>query len=188
MREPIIDQNDSSLIARAVRPRGIWLTSSTAIAIIRPVEWLLRDMILVLILCVVAGNGYYKISEQINPVVFEHGTLNIWFESDLPRNFVDMNYHDSDFYTTHRHPLVPLIGFSPVYILKKVFGLSAVTAVRVTLAVVASLWLSGIFVVLRLMHCRPFDALLFTLLAMTSAAAIFWLVVPETRSFGSLTI
>jgi len=50
------------------------------------------------------------------------------------------------------------------------------------------LWFSSLFILLRLIGCRQFDAALFSILAATSAAAIFWFVIPETYSFGSLSI
>jgi len=66
--------------------------------------------------------------------------------------------------------------------------LEPITAVRIVIAAVASLWFSSLFILLRLIGCRQFDAALFSILAATSAAAMFWFVIPETYSFGSLSI
>jgi hypothetical protein len=147
-----------------------------------------RDAGIALVLSLVAAYGSYTLSERIDPVIFEYPTVNTWFDADIPRNFVDMNHRDSEYYTTHRHPLLPLIEFPPVYVLKRAFGFDPITAVRITVAAVASIWLASFFVVFRLLGCARSDAVLFSMVAITSAAAMFWLVVPETPLFGSLTI
>ncbi|HLO01339.1 MAG TPA: hypothetical protein VK208_22965, partial [Pyrinomonadaceae bacterium] len=147
-----------------------------------------RDDIIALTLCVIAAWGSYDLSRRIDPVIFEIGTLNIWFDADIPRIFVDMNYRDSELYTTKRHPLTPLLEYSPVYLMRKVLAFDRVTAVHLTMALLAAVWAGMFYVVLRLIGCRRFDALLFSILALTSSAAMFWLVVPETISFGSVTI
>jgi len=151
-------------------------------------DWVRHDWIIALLLSVVAAFGSYQISRQIDPVVFDLSTLNIWFDADIPRNFVDMNHRDSEYFTTHRHPLLPVVEYPPVYLLKKLLGLTPVTAVRITLAGIASFWLGGFFIILRFMGCRRADAFLFSLLAITSASAFFWLVVPETPVFAAPTI
>jgi len=64
--------------------------------------------------------------------------------------------------------------------------LEPITAVRIVIAAVALVQLA--VHLLRLIGCRQFDAALFSILAATSAAAMFWFVIPETYSFGSLSI
>jgi hypothetical protein len=155
---------------------------------VAPVKRVWRDALIGVILCVFAAHSCFKISQRIDSVIFDFTTLNIWFDADVPRNFIDMNTRDSEFYTSHRHPLLPLLEYPPVYTLKKAFGLDPVTAVHITLAAVAGLWVAGFFAVLRFIGCRRLDALLFSLLGTTSAAAMFWFVVPETPLFASVTI
>ena len=149
---------------------------------------LLRDAVIIIAFCITAAAGSWELSRRIDPVIFEIGSLNIWFDADIPRIFVDMNYRDSELYTTKRHPLVPLMEYPPVYLLKRLMGLDPVTAVHVTVAALAALWAGLFFIVLRLVGCRRIDALVFTLLALVSSSAMFWLVVPETLPFGSVTI
>jgi hypothetical protein len=60
----------------------------------------------------------------------------------------------SNHYRVKVHPLFSLIAFSPVYVLRKPLGIDAITAVRLVIAAVASLWLGTMFVLLRLIGCR----------------------------------
>ncbi len=69
-------------------------------ATISRVATLWRDDVIALTLCIIAAWGSYDLSRRIDPVVFEIGTLNVWFDGDIPRIFTDMNYRDSELYTT----------------------------------------------------------------------------------------
>ena len=146
-----------------------------------------QDFLLVIILAIVAGLASYGCAQFISPILFENPSWDVWFESDLPRSFANMIVRWSNHYRTSVHPLFSLIAFPPTYILHQL-GLEAVTAVRIVIALVASLWISTLFILLRLIGCRPLDTTLFSLLGIISAAAIFWFAVPETYSFGSLSI
>jgi hypothetical protein len=151
------------------------------------IHLLWQDILIVIVLAVVAGLASYGCAQFISPILFENPSWDLWFESDLPRSFANMISRESNHYRTSVHPLFSLIAFPPVYILNTV-GLEAITSVRIIIALVASLWISTLFTLLRLMDCRQLDAILFSLLGTTSAAAIFWFAVPETYSFGSLSI
>ncbi len=116
-------------------------------------------------------------------------THSIWFEADLSRNFLDMsNRHATNPLTTGAHPLFPLLTYPWVSGLRVVLGVEPLVAVRAFMAVLAAFWLSTLFFLLRLIGCRRLDAVLFSLLAATSAAAVFWFVVPETYPLGSWAI
>jgi hypothetical protein len=147
-----------------------------------------RDLLLAVILAAFAASGSYILSGRIDRVIFEQRALDIWFDGDIPKVFDDMNYRDNQSYMTLRHPVLPFIEYPPVYILKKLFAVDPVTAVRITIGGVAFLWFGTFFVILRLTGCRRPDALLFSLLALTSASAMFWMVVPESFLFGSASI
>ncbi|MBD3243667.1 MAG: hypothetical protein GF331_23960, partial [Chitinivibrionales bacterium] len=135
-----------------------------------------------------AGVASYLGARSIDPVALGWDTGNCWFKADLFRVYGNMISVFSNHSRTNVHPLFSLIAFPPVRLLQTVFGLGALTAVRVVVAGVAAVWSMALFALLRLIGCHRFDAALFTLLGMTSAAAVFWFVVPETYSFGSLTI
>jgi hypothetical protein len=149
------------------------------------------DILLVVVLAAIAGLASYQGAQFIDPSIFNEDPLDVdstWFEADVVRAFTNMSDRSSNHYRTKVHPLFPLISYAPVYTLKKTLGLQAVNAVQIVIASVASLWIGALFILLRLVGCRKFDALSFSVLAMTGAAAIFWFVVPAKYSFGSLSI
>lgn len=117
------------------------------------------------------------------------GYDDIWFDadvSDLHQRLTTGNYEQNH---TVRHPLVPLMARLPMRLfLRAVPGADPVNVVRSGLTVVAALWASLLFLTLRLVGCRRSDATLFSLVGLTSAAAMFWLVVPDTFALGSLGI
>ena len=61
-------------------------------------------------------------------------------------------------------------------------------AVRIVTAALAAVWAALFSVILRAVGCRTLDATPSTMDAGSSASAIFWLVIPETYSFASITI
>ena len=148
-----------------------------------------RDIIIILVLGILGSLASYFSSQCIDSVIFvEPKTMSKWFQADIPRVFANMTTRLSNHYRVKVHPLFSLIAFPPVYVLKNALGIAPLTAVRLVIALVASFWVSTLFTVLRLIGCRLFDAILFSILGATSASAIFWFSVPETHSFGSLSI
>lgn len=145
--------------------------------------WL--DILIVIFLAVTAIFVSYRGTQLVDSVIFYLN--NFWFEADIPRVFSNMLFRWGDHYRTKVHPLFSLIAYPPVFGLTSL-GVEPITAVRTVIAAVASLWLSLLFIVLRLVGCRRFDAVLFSILAATSSAAMFWLIVPETFSFGSVSL
>ena len=85
------------------------------------------------------------------------------------------------------HPLFSLTAYIPTFLLKHI-GVEKITATRIVFSVVAALWLSAMFILLRLTGCRKLDAILFSALSALSAAAMFWFIVPESYPFASLSI
>ena len=147
-----------------------------------------RDILLVIAIAAVAGFASYQGARLINPVIFNPQADDVWFESDISRVFRNMTQQGSDHYRTKVHPLFSLIAFPPVYLLRTLLDIEAIMAVRIIIAAVACLWISVLFILLRLIGCHRFDATLFSVLAATSAAAMFGFVVTETYSFGSLSL
>lgn len=146
------------------------------------------DILCGLLLGTAAGVASWLGARSIDPVALGWDTQNCWFKADLFRVFGNMVSVFSNHSRTNVHPLFPLVAFPPVQLLQSVFGLDRLIAVRAVFAGVAAAWGIALFVLLRLIGCKRFDAVLFTLMGMSSAAAIFWFTVPETYSFGSLTI
>ncbi len=146
-----------------------------------------QDILIVLILAVAAGFASYSLAQLISPDSLKRGGT-IWFEADIPRVFSNMTDRFSNHYRVKVHPLFSLIGYFPVYLLRKFFDFELIVAVKTVIAIVASLWLGTLFIVLRLIGCCRWDAMLFSLLGAISAASVFWFTVPETYPFGSLSI
>ncbi|MGH7999796.1 MAG: hypothetical protein ACREPR_10305, partial [Brasilonema sp.] len=146
-------------------------------------HWL--DILLISILAVGVAFASYQGAKLINPLILQ--TYNVWFDVDSPRVFANMTARHSDHYRVKVHPLFSLIAFIPTFFLIKILSIEPIIAVRLVIAAVAALWMSALFVLLRVIGCYRLDAMLFSLVAATSASAIFFLVIPETHSFGALS-
>jgi hypothetical protein len=144
------------------------------------------DILIALSLVIIGGVASYLGAQLIDPISVY--VWDSWFGSDMPRVFANMTSRGSDHYRVKVHPLFSLIAYPPVIVLEKVLHLAPIIAERIVISATAALWLATLFITLRLLGCRRFDALLFSFLGATSAAAIFWFTVPETYSFGSLSI
>ena len=148
-----------------------------------------RDLGLASALAIGAGVAAFAGAQCIPSKVAASGFYyNVWFEADPSRVVANMSSLDSDQYRTGVHPLFPLMTYPLVKLLRTVGGLPPFTAIRIVMVTLASLWVGTLFILLRTLGCHRFDAALFTLLAAASASAMFWLVMPETYAFGSLTI
>jgi hypothetical protein len=145
-----------------------------------------RDLLIVLVLALGAGSAFYHASGVLPPILLK--TYDVWFESDLARVYDNMAYRWSDHYRTKVHPLFSLFTHPVVYGLTQIAGLDPATSIRVFNAVIAGVWIAVLFMILRLIGCRLFDAALFSLVAGCSAASIFWFTVPETYPLGSVSI
>lgn len=99
-----------------------------------------------------------------------------------------MAVYEVDHYRTDLHPLFVILSMPIVYALKATLSIDSVTSVRLVTAQIAALWFGLLFVLLRIIGCRSFDATLFSIFAGTSAASIFWFVMPETYQLGSATM
>lgn len=146
------------------------------------------DIVIVVVLAGVAGFASYQTGHKLYPMIADSQTMDIWFQCDAPRVFDDMSKYDAPHDRTTVHPLLVLLVFPLVSVVKTVFFFTPIAAVRIVMASAAALWVSSLFVILRLMGCRQLDAILFSILGAISAAAVFWLAVPDSYPFGGLTI
>jgi hypothetical protein len=112
----------------------------------------------------------------------------VWFEADVDRVFADMTDRGANHYKTTVHPLFPLLLYPVTHTTQTLFHLDAIRAVRAVIAAAAGLWLAAFYFLLRLLRCRPLDAVVFALVAASTSAGLFWTAIPETYLFGSLTI
>ncbi|MFZ1764140.1 MAG: hypothetical protein WAT99_14760, partial [Nitrospira sp.] len=115
-------------------------------------------------------------------------SMDFWFEADTLREISNMSRVHDDHYRTSVHPLFSLITFIPVYIAKHALSTSPLRAVLLITGVVGGLWAGTLYLLFRLLGCRRLDASVFTLLGLCSASALFWLPVPNSYSWGSLSI
>jgi hypothetical protein len=145
-----------------------------------------KSLILAFILSAAFSWATFEGASLIPEIILTTG--DIWFESDTPRVYGNMSDRESPNWRASVHPLFSLIAFPPVFVLKKMFDLPVVLAVKLVMASVAFLWMFVLFLLLRYMGCRVFDAIILGVLSALSAASIFFFVIPETYAFGSGTI
>ncbi len=151
----------------------------------RQIRQNLIDILIIFALVTFGGVASYFGAQLIDPVIVK--LYDVWFGSDTGRIFDSMTIA-TNLSRLSVHPLFALIAFPPVKLLEKILHLNPILSVRIVIASVAAFWLGTLFVTLRLLGCQRLDAILFSLLGAASAAAIFWFTVPETYSFGSLSI
>ncbi len=144
----------------------------------------------VLLLAVAVGALAFAGSYLSDPRFHAWRALDVWFESDAPRVIASLVSRTSEASVNRAdvHPLFLLIGYGPVQFMRIVLHLDTRTAISGVLAAIAGGWTLLLFAVLRTLGLTLLDALLFTLVGLTSATAMFWLMVPETYAFGSVTI
>jgi hypothetical protein len=146
------------------------------------------DVVITAGLALAAALTIYQLQQHIDPIAYDPLTADAWFDADLPRVYANLTNRLSDHYRTATHPLFSLIAYPLVALLTNLFGLQPVSAVRLFVATAAAVWLALLYILLRLVTGRSLDAALFSLVAAVSAAAFFWLTVPETYVFGSITL
>jgi hypothetical protein len=136
----------------------------------------------------IAISTYLGTTAIPEPIFTDFYAQDVWFGSDIPTVFGNITSLNSDFGRNNKHPLFPLIVFPLVFTVGKLFHLDALLAVRVVVVGVAALWICSMYVLFRLMGGDRLEATLFSLLGGVSAAAVFWLVTPESFPLGSVTI
>lgn len=146
-----------------------------------------RDIAIGAALAALAVCGSYYGAQLISSSILEECSFDVWFNGDVVTVYSGMINR----YTSHRseyHPLFSLMTTPFVYLLKLGFHIEPLAAVRILLSFVAALWSGSLYSVSRMIGCRRVEASLVTLLGMASAGSMFWFVVPETYSVGSLSI
>lgn len=151
--------------------------------------WPLRgpDAWLLVVLAIGGGLMSYGGAHRLVPAFASPRVSNAWFEADAKDYSSLMTDRLGVHGETRVHPLFSFIGYLPVKALRTV-GLPSAGAIETVLGLLAAAWAAALFAVLRLMGCGRVGAMLFTLLGINSAAAVFWFALPETWAFGSLTI
>ena len=158
---------------------------------LKSLRWreLLPDVLLIGVLvtsvsvCLVVGFSH------ISPYILHYSTWDYWFESDPPAAVAQMlDRWSHNHYRTSHHPLISIVLFAPVKVLRRVFLLSQENAIRMVLAGFAAIWVTTVFICLRALQLRRADSVVFTILAATSASVVFWFPVPESFGVGACSI
>jgi len=148
-------------------------------------RWQKRLLALAATLCLFFAFSY--LYDQHDTDLPQYGD-NVWFQGDIGRVYGNMNNRLAfGHYRAKVHPLYSLQTYPPTFVLKNIFSDDAKAIKYVTVGI-ATLWLYCLYRLLRLMGCIRTDAFVFSLLGMSSSAALFWLSVSETYALGSISI
>ncbi|MBW4538641.1 MAG: hypothetical protein KME43_05775 [Myxacorys chilensis ATA2-1-KO14] len=146
------------------------------------------DLIILVLLLVFTSLIAYASGQLVDSVILQDYTEDVWFGSDIERVFSNMSSRTAPNFRAKVHPLFSLLAFPLVKVVRAIARTTPATAVMILVAGTTAAWVGLLFVTLRLMGCRRFDATVFSVLALSSAALIFWTTVPETYLFGSLSM
>ena len=146
------------------------------------------DFLILGLLMALAGFLAFAGGQMVDSVIWKDYTEDVWFGSDIERVVVDMSVRYGYHGRIKVHPLFTLLTFPAVTALQVLLRVSAEMAIKLVLAGTTALWVGIFFWILRVMGCRRFDATLFSVLALSSAGVMFWVVLPETYLFGSLSM
>ncbi len=148
-----------------------------------------RDFVLAVVLALLAGCASYTAQLRIDSAIFDCGPKeSTWFHADTTIHYQKMLSRGNTQWSDNAHPLFSVLTVPAVYVFKYGFGFEGLTAVRSVVACLAAAWTVAFFALFRVMGLVRVDAVCFTLLATSSAAAMFWWTVPETYGFASLTV
>src|SRR5215203_955337 len=145
------------------------------------------DAAIALALALLAGVLVWFTATRFDPRFLKEPDGNdVWFEADLPTVSDRILHRWSDQSRNARHPLFPLLTTLPLNVVSAVVGEQ--TAVRLLIVKTAAVWAVALYLLLRAVAPGRLDALIFTALGSVSAAAVFWLPVPETYALGSVSV
>ena len=111
----------------------------------------------------------------------------VWFEGDQPTVADRMLHRWSDQSRNARHPLFPLLGSLPVHAFVAA-GLPEPVALRLVVVAFAVLWSGTLYIFLLGVTRSRATAVIFAALGHVTAAALFWVPVPETYALGSVSV
>jgi hypothetical protein len=116
-------------------------------------------------------------------------TSDLWFDADIPRTVcMATDPLAPQHASTSGHPLLSSLLYFPTQSVMRVTGVGAIDAVRWITALQAGVWILMLYAVLRAIGLRRLDASVFTVLAASTAAAVFWTAVPEAFVLGAASL
>jgi hypothetical protein len=147
------------------------------------------DVLVALGLAVLTALLAYLGYRQLMPGILEASTSDYWFDSDTWGILEQLTDRQSDWHhRARRHPLFGIVMYPVMWLLTRGLGLAPIAAAAVVVSGTAAVWVTLSYILLRAMRCTRPEAVLFCLLAASSASAIFWLPVLDTFSLGAVTI
>jgi hypothetical protein len=165
-------------------------------AVAQPVEPVARpssapdrgDLIAVILLSLLAGAAIWTLQSSADPrFLMAPAGNDVWFEADQPTVADRMLHRWSDQSRNARHALFPMMATLPVYVFTTL-GLQEAVSLRLVVVTFGILWTAVLYLLLRSITAARSDALVFTALGHASAAAMFWVPIPETYALGSVSV
>ncbi len=151
----------------------------------RSVGW---DVVLALALGLAAAAYATRAISLIGPGILTELAEDTWFESDASKIAWEMTNRRADHDRGAVHPIFILLTTPPALALRHWLRWSAARATAGVVTMVAGLWGAALYVLLRSLRCRRSDAVLYTLLGLASAGAMFWLPIRDRYALGSVSI
>jgi hypothetical protein len=153
-----------------------------------------REALVVSLLALaIASSSLYR-SAMLHELIYHYysgpmRTTDVWFDADIPRALcMALDRGASQHETTSEHPLLSSLTHFPTQAVIRLTGLTAIDAIRWVVAAHASLWIIAFYALLRLLRLRIADAVVFAMLAASTAAAVFWTAVPESWVLGAASL
>lgn len=151
------------------------------------IETYWKDFAVSLLIMILSGPLIFQLYGMHESSLITTGK-NVYFQGDLPRIYESMTDRMSEgHYRLKVHPLTSLYTFPPTLLLKKL-GMDSYEAVKTVVALIGAMWGLCLYIMIRLIGVPRLISLLITALGLSSAAAIFWLSVPESYGLGSISI
>ena len=148
----------------------------------------LVDAAVALAIALCIGVAAWLLHRSMDPRFFAIPAGNdVWFEGDLPTVADSMLHRWSDQSRNARHPLFPAVTTLPLYAIRTL-GLGPAAALALLIGLGAAAWSVAFYVVARLITARRMDAVVFTTLACATSGTIFWVAMPETYVWSSLSV
>ncbi len=147
-----------------------------------------QDRVIALGFFALAASAVLLVTGSRATSITEKASNSRWFEADSPKILGSMSDRFADNARTKLHPIFPLLTYPLISGITRIGNVPPLEAVWLLNAATAGVWLGTFYLIMRLLGCRLLDSLLFTSLAASSGAAMFWFIMPETYPLGSLMI
>jgi hypothetical protein len=147
-----------------------------------------RDLALALLLAIPAFALTYRYADWDMALYIKATAHDIWFDADVHRVYSGETDRAKGSDRTTLHPLYNYITYVPLYVFRKVTGISAYTTVRIFHSGLAALLVALFFLLLLRLKLSRRDAVLFTLVFATSSSSMFWFPATETFVLGALSL